>query len=472
MNALLRHLVTHLKRSRVGAACCVLTWVLALGLCPVPAAAEVRMADEVCGVAAFDRGLAEADLPDISAPSAIVVTPDGRTWYERDADAPRKIASLTKIMTAIVALEHAESDTIITVDQAAATVGESSAGLREGDTLTLEDALKALLISSGNDAAMAIATSVGGLIDPASPDPYAAFITAMNTKATELGCQDTLFENPHGLDFDAWEGSLHATARDVAKMALYAMQNDLFRTTVAVGACDIPVTSADGSERTVHLRETNALLGSEGNLGIKTGTTYEAGLCFAGAFDDATDGEVITVVLGCTEGAPDAPDPRFTDTLTLLHWWREHQVEAPAVRSEQETMDGTPIAARVSHAGWTDKSVDAVAEDSQQVLRYCDLAEPVELSFDLPACHGDVEPGEVLGSLTYTQGATTLGTVKLVAAERVEAPDPFTWLLVQLDRLVRLFTGEPRTAPTQELAEAPTTHEAAGAATGAGATTV
>ena len=278
MNALLRHLVTHLKRSRVGAACCVLTWVLALGLCPVPAAAEVRMADEVCGVAAFDRGLAEADLPDISAPSAIVVTPDGRTWYERDADAPRKIASLTKIMTAIVALEHAESDTIITVDQAAATVGESSAGLREGDTLTLEDALKALLISSGNDAAMAIATSVGALIDPTSPDPYATFVAAMNNKATELGCQDTLFENPHGLDFDAWEGSLHATARDVAKMALYAMQNDLFRTTVAVGACDIPVTSADGSERTVHLRETNALLGSEGNLGIKTGTTYEAGL--------------------------------------------------------------------------------------------------------------------------------------------------------------------------------------------------
>ncbi len=133
------------------------------------------MTDIVCGVTAEERGLADAELPDIEAAQAIVMDPNGTVYFERDADTQTKIASITKVMTAIVALENADLSTTITVDHAAATVGESTAHLQEGDTLTLETALRALLIPSGNDAAMAIATTVGAIIDPASTDPYATF---------------------------------------------------------------------------------------------------------------------------------------------------------------------------------------------------------------------------------------------------------------------------------------------------------
>ena len=147
-------------------ACCVL-----LGT-PALAGAETSMTDIVCGITAEERGLADAELPDIEAAQAIVMDPNGTVYYERDADTQTKIASITKVMTAIVALENADLSTTITVDHAAATVGESTAHLQEGDTLTLETALRALLIPSGNDAAMAIATTVGAIIDPTSTDPY------------------------------------------------------------------------------------------------------------------------------------------------------------------------------------------------------------------------------------------------------------------------------------------------------------
>ena len=322
-------------------------------------------------------------------------------------------------------------------------------------SLSFEDALKALLIPSGNDAAMAIATSVGALIDPTSADPFTTFVNAMNAKAADLGCTDTLFENPHGLDFDAWAGELHSTARDVARMVAHAMQNDLFRSTVSLGDCDIPVTTADGSVRTAHLRETNAILGTEGNIGVKTGTTEEAGLCLAGAFTDEEDGEVYTVVLGCAPAEEGGEDPRFADTLTLARWWREHEQHMPAVTSDEATPDGTPIAARVSHAEWTDKTGDAVAEHPDETFAYFDLAGEVEATYDVPACTGDVNTGDELGTVTYSQDGQELGVYTLVAAEDVAAPNPVEWVLVQLDRLVRTLTGEPTAAPEEVFATAP-----------------
>lgn len=258
-------------------ACCVL-----LGT-PALAGAETRMTDIVCGVTAEERGLADADLPDIEAAQAIVMDPNGTVYFERDADTQTKIASITKVMTAIVALENADLSTTITVDHAAATVGESTAHLQEGDTLTLETALRALLIPSGNDAAMAIATTVGAIIDPASTDPYATFIQAMNDKAAELG-MDATFTNPHGLDFGDWVGDMHASARDVVTMFSYAMKNDTFREIDGSGDNTITVTGADGAEREVTFKVRNDILGQEGNVGGKTGTTYDAGTCFVGTF--------------------------------------------------------------------------------------------------------------------------------------------------------------------------------------------
>lgn len=412
---------------------------------PAPAAADTLSTDVIYGQTAESRELAASEQPDISATQAIVMDDQGTVYFERDADEQVKIASITKIMTAIVALENADLSDTITVDHAAATIGESSAGLKEGDTMTLESALKALLIPSGNDAAMAIATCVGATIDPSSDDPYATFVQAMNDKAAELGL-DAVFTNPHGLDFGDWEDDMHASARDVATMFRYAMQNDTFRSLDGADDNTITVTGADGTERQITLEVLNHILGQEGNIGGKTGTTPLAGTCFAGTFERDGD-EVYVVVLGCADD-----DERFADTLALANWYYDHQQTIPLVSSPKSTGEGEPLVARATHTDWADKTVDIVAADPDATASYFDLGGELTLVVNVNELSGNVEPGDAAGTLTLYQGEAALASVDLVAAEEVRAPNPLEWLLIQFDRFTNIFTGEPNTAGPEILA--------------------
>ena len=403
-----------------------------------------------------DRGIAESerdddvsDRPDIEARNAIVVGSDGTVYFERDADAQVKIASITKVMTAIVALENSSLDDEVVVDHAAATVGQSSADLKEGDVLTMEEALRALLVPSGNDAAMAIASTVGAKIDPSSDDPYDAFIQAMNEKSAELGMKSA-FTNPHGLDFEGWEADMHSSARDVATMFAYAMQNDDFRALTSTTNNVITVTGADGAERDITMIERNTILGRDGNIGGKTGGTYEALQCFVGAFSREDGGEIYTVTLGS-----DGDEQRFADTLALANWYYDHVVAYPLVTSEAMAPDGSALVARVPHAAWTDKTVDATVADPMGAVNVFSLAGPVERSVEPEDITGDVAVGEDVGDLVLTQDGEEVARVDLIAAEDVSAPDPLSWLLVQLDRLVRAVTGEPTVAPSEIVGPAP-----------------
>ncbi|WP_270299007.1 D-alanyl-D-alanine carboxypeptidase family protein [Eggerthella sinensis] len=210
--------LTHtLNRTRARLLACVLACALACTgiVAPATAFADVRKADVVYGQTVDARGLAVAQCPSIDAEYAMVMGSDGTVYFERNASSPTQIASITKIMTGVVALDAVASglvslDTPITVSAAAASVGESSADLQEGDVMDLETALKALLVPSGNDAAVAIAETIGRAMDAGASDPEAVFVQAMNDKATALGCTDTVYENPHGLDFDAYEATCTA----------------------------------------------------------------------------------------------------------------------------------------------------------------------------------------------------------------------------------------------------------------------
>lgn len=414
---------------------------------PATALASQPDTDIICGAPESERQDAAEDRPDISARNAIVVGQDGTVYYERDADKQVKIASITKVMTAIVALENADLDDEVVVDHAAATVGQSSADLREGDVLTMEEALRALLIPSGNDAGMAIASTVGAMIDPESDDPYAVFIQAMNDKAAELG-MDSKFTNPHGLDFDGWEGDMHSSARDVATMFAYAMKNDTFRSLTASDENVIEVTGADGEERSIAMIERNTILGKEGNIGGKTGGTYDALQCFVGAFSRENGGEVYTVVLGC-----DGDKERFADTLTLANWYYDHVVAYPVTTSTVTAMNGAPLVARVPHADWTDKDVDVTVADPEATVPVFSLAGDVEQDIQVDTVSGNVTEGQKLGTLTLTQDGREIASVELVSAENQNAPDPVSWVLVQIDRLVRLVTGDPADTSTEIISE-------------------
>ena len=414
---------------------------------PATALASQPDTDIICGAPESERQDAAEDRPDISARNAIVVGQDGTVYYERDADKQVKIASITKVMTAIVALENSDLDDEVVVDHEAATVGQSSADLREGDVLTMEEALRALLIPSGNDAGMAIASTVGATIDPESDDPFAVFIQAMNDKAAELG-MDSKFTNPHGLDFDGWEGDMHSSARDVATMFAYAMKNDTFRSLTSSDENVIEVTGADGEERSIAMIERNTILGKEGNIGGKTGGTYDALQCFVGAFSRENGGEVYTVVLGC-----DGDEERFADTLTLANWYYDHVVAYPVTTSTVTAMNGAPLVARVPHADWTDKDVDVTVADPEATVPVFSLAGDVEQDIQVDTVSGNVTEGQKLGTLTLSQDGREIASVELVSAENQNAPDPVSWVLVQIDRLVRLVTGDPADTGTEIVSE-------------------
>ena len=250
------------RRRHLRAAAC-LTLVGLLACLPLAAAfGSVNEDDMVLRLSAAERALPPDRLPDFDASCAALMDEDGTLWFGRNADDAAQIASLTTIMTAIVAADWLDASTMIEVTPEAASVGESSAGLAQGDSMTFDDALKALLTASGNDAASAIAQAAGARMlaqEGAGGDAHAceaAFVEAMNAKAAELGLENSFFANPHGLDFDAFAQGQYSCAADVATMLRAAMQIDLVRANIGFSQADITV-QRDGAPVTLALENTD-----------------------------------------------------------------------------------------------------------------------------------------------------------------------------------------------------------------------
>ena len=170
-------------------------------------------------------------------------------------------ASTTKILTAIIAIENMALDSQLTVSKAAANVIGSQIGLLEGDRLSLEDLLYFLMLKSANDAAVVIAEGIADSTD--------AFALMMNEKAKDLGCENSCFANPHGLPDDGH----YTTARDLATITSYAMQNEIFRTVVSA-------KTYKAEYRSLVIANSNKLLHTYDFIrGVKTGYTKAAGRC-------------------------------------------------------------------------------------------------------------------------------------------------------------------------------------------------
>ena len=444
----MKQLTPLVKRSAqltVGLACAV---ALVAGI-PSVAGAQVLTTDNICGKAADARGIAAEDLPDIDASNAFVMGKNGTVYYARSADEQVKIASITKVMTAILAVENCKMDEKITVSNAAAAVGNSTAGLLEGDELTVEQALRGLMIPSGNDAAIALAEHVGKKLDPKTKDAVATFVKAMNEQAKKLGCTGTLFENPHGLDFDEWAGDMHSTAHDVALMMQEAMKDDTIREVMASKDPWIEVTGADGSDHSHSMETHNVLLDQDGNIGGKTGTTDDAGYCFASAYNRDGD-EIYTVVLNSS-----TTDQRFADTATLASWYYDHKVTVEIANTQKKTANGNPLMARVSQTDWTDKTIDATLADPTAQATVFSLAGEVTEKVSYDDLSGTVHVGDKVGSVTLKQDGTKIAVMDLVADEEGTGPNPIEWLLVKLDRLGRRIDNRPLTAESETVAKAP-----------------
>ncbi|MBQ7851139.1 MAG: D-alanyl-D-alanine carboxypeptidase [Clostridia bacterium] len=238
----------------------------------------------------------------------IIDEKSGRILLSHNEDAPLPMASTTKVMTALLAIELGDPDAPVTCSRNAFGVPGTSIYLSEGETLTLRDMLYGLMLASGNDAATAIAEHIGGSV--------ADFCRMMTARAAELGCTNTVFLTPHGLP---QEGH-YTTARDLALIAREAMTHELFREIVGTQRATIP-WEGRGYDRV--LNNKNRLLSTyEGATGMKTGYTKKAGRCLV--FGAERDGmRIIGVVLNCADWFDEAArlmDKAFEqyEAVTLL----------------------------------------------------------------------------------------------------------------------------------------------------------
>jgi D-alanyl-D-alanine carboxypeptidase len=266
---------------------------------PAPALARRDQTDRVAGTA-LSKGEVRLDqAPDIDAPAGILVTSSGRELWSRRGSNPRAMASTTKMMTALLVLEHGELDRKVRISKAADRVPYGT-GLRAGERVSVRRLLELTLVASSNDAAFALAQHVGGSVP--------SFVRDMNARADKLGLDDTHFVNPHGLDARTHRSS----PTDLAKLAQKAMKNGEFRRIVKLRKVKLPAAKGRPART---LKSTDELLGVyDGLKGVKTGFTDNAKYTFVGYAE--RDGVKLTaVIMGARTNKA-----RFRQTARLLDW--------------------------------------------------------------------------------------------------------------------------------------------------------
>lgn len=314
----------------------------------------------------------------ITAPSAVLVeATTGKIIFEKNPHEQRPCASITKVMTLLLVFEAIDSgklslDDTITASEHAASMGGSDIWLENGETMSADDMIKATVVASANDAAVALAEHLSGSED--------AFVEQMNKRAEELGMEDTVFKNCNGLDEEG-----HVTsANDVAIMSRELIKHEKIFDYTTIWLDNL----RDGKTQIVN---TNKLLKTyNGITGLKTGTTDDAGCCMAAT---ATRGDVslISVVLGCNTGKE-----RFADSAALLDYGFAN-ISVKELKIPEDMPDCIDV------NGGMEKSVELVCNVESNVVVDKSENSEIKTELDLPeSLDAPVEENQVVGSLTFS----------------------------------------------------------------------
>jgi D-alanyl-D-alanine carboxypeptidase len=267
---------------------------------PTAFLASAALSFTLSGVALPTAPISQPDpqIPEVTADSWIVYDLDADVVLARwNADVSRSMASVTKVMSAMIVLDNAELDDIVTVPRAATSVRGSTAGLAAGEEWSVNDLLIAMLLRSGHDAAVTLAIHVGGSVD--------GFVDMMNAKAAELGMKNTSFANPNGLDHE----DHYSTATDLLTLTKASLEYPDIGRIARTRFVQMP-EDPDGRRR--EWRNTNALLGAyPGVVGLKTGDTPWADKVLLGVAERPTR-TILTVGMHS--------DDHFGDTRELVDW--------------------------------------------------------------------------------------------------------------------------------------------------------
>lgn len=338
----------------------------------------------------------------VSAQAAVLLECSrGETVFVVNETARLPMASTTKIMTALVALEKGDLSRSYAIPEAAVGVEGSSIYLQAGEHLTLEELLYAVMLESANDAAAAVACIVGGSID--------GFAALMNEKAAELGLTDTHFTNPHGLDDDAH----FTTALDLARLAAYALENPAFAGIVSTCQKTIPLHDGEGTR--VLVNHNRLLRQYDDVIGVKTGFTKHSGRCLVSAAEK--DGVRLVAV---TLNAPDD--------------WQDHRAMLDYGFSQYESVtlaEAGEISVELPCPGAPDGVLTAVNREALTLV----LPVGMEISRLTESCgilFAPVEQGEIVGIVRFFAGDTELGVLPLTAAHAVTLPERKMGLLEKI----------------------------------------
>jgi D-alanyl-D-alanine carboxypeptidase len=332
------------------------------------------------------------ETPAVSARSAVLIdAKSGTVLYGKDENTRRGMASTTKIMTALVALENASLTDVITVAPEACGVEGSSVYLSPGERITMEALLYALMLQSANDAAEAIAYAVSGSIE--------GFVALMNEKADALGLTATHFDNPHGLD-----GETHyTTAAELAKIAVAALENETFREIVGTEKKSIPLHNGEATRLLVNhnrlVREYDDV------IGVKTGYTRACGRTLVSAAEQ----NGITLICVTLDDGNDWVDHRVLLDYGFSLYETEILAEVGDVTFDVPVCGGV----KSSVAVYNPTAVTAFLPRNH---------ERIEATVELPRfLYGGIREGEAVGYVRFFVNGDEVGSVPLVASESVSA---------------------------------------------------
>lgn len=392
--------------------------------------------------------------PDVShAQSALLLDfSSGRLIYGKNIDQRVFPASTTKIMTGILALESLpDLNQVLTANyQALApiTLEDSHMGILIGEELTVEQLITGMLVYSANDAANVLAVNIAGSME--------AFTDMMNTKAQELGMTDTHFANACGSHDD----NHYTTARDLATLAQYAMQNEKFREIVKMPIYKIAPTNKYLQERI--LVNTNLFLGTSRSTyyyyppctGIKTGHTSQAGYCLvaSAAYNDTN---LLAIVMNCANVDTKENAYSYVDTKNLFEFGFDHYVQQ-VIASPGDIISDSKVyeAKHDSRVALTvENELAALIPSNENSIS--EIVKTAQIPEELKA---PIKKGDVIGTVVYTYHDTQIGTANLVAANDVERNEllhifhiavkiimsPFFFIPVLLIIIIALFASHQK----------------------------
>ncbi len=335
---------------------------------------------------------------------------NNRVLYEINGYDQMSMASTTKIMTCIIALENGKLDDVVTVSSYAASMPDVKLNIRPGDQYYLKDLLYSLMLQSHNDVAVAIAEHIGGSVS--------GFATMMNDKARSLDCNNTNFVTPNGLDAEGH----YTTAKDLALISSYAIKNKDFIEITNTSSYQFKELKK-GTSYSVS-NKNKFLYMMDGAIGIKTGFTGKAGYCFVGAIKKS-DRTLISVVLGC--GWPPSKTLKWTDTKRLMTYGIENY-------EKKQIFESIKLAPIYVKNGQTSAIGLSIEGDIKLLLRN---DEKIRIEYNIPELLlAPIKAGQQVGTVNYYIDKNLYDEIPILTAEESKRID----YRFCFDRILRLWS--------------------------------